>query len=142
MNRNRPARASAVLSGLVAAALLAACSGGIGPDVGTSGVVFGSVTARSGAPVADARVDVTAFSGICGSNIFSTTSARTDSAGDYVTGVINFRSRIRGCLEVEAVPPDGSNLRSRVVQLPNESFSGAGVDSVEVDISLDSISSS
>lgn len=137
-----PALAAPLLSALVAV-LLASCSRGIGPDVGESGVVLGTVTvAASGDPVVDARVDVTAFSGICGSDIFTSTSVRTDGSGRYVTGVINFRAPVRrGCLEVEATPPDGAGLRSEAVELPNVSFSGSGVDSLEVPpISLDSAS--
>lgn len=132
---------SGLLPTLAAALAVAACSEGVGPDVGRSGVVFGRVTAGSGSPVAGARVDVTAFSGICGSDIFASTSARTDSSGAYVTSVVDFRSRLRRCLEVEAVPPEGSGLRREVVQVPNVSFSGPGLDSVEVSLSLDSASS-
>lgn len=141
MRRHGPGPGPVALSLLIVGTVAAACSGGIGPDTGRSGVVFGRVTDGSGAPVADARVNVTAFSGICGSDVFNTTSARTDSDGDYATSVVTFRTRLRACLEVEAVPPRESGLASRVVQVPNQSFSGPGIDSVEVDLSLDSASS-
>jgi len=99
------------------------------------------VTAAADGPVADAAINVTAFSGNCGSTIYSNISTRTDSTGAYRTSVINFRSGFRRCVEVQAVPPQGSGLESRLVQIPDVPLSDdAPVDSLRVDIALDSIS--
>lgn len=117
-----------------------ACSGGFGPDDSDAAVVHGRVTARLGGPVADATVNVTAYSGNCDSSLSSSVSTRTDSSGRYVTSIVSFSRRLRSCLEVRAVPPDGSGLRPGVELVPNVSPSRDGADSLRVDLELDSVS--
>lgn len=144
--RSRGGRRGRAVAGTLAVALLvaavAACSDSFGPGDSDAAVVFGRVSAASGgAPVADARVEVTAFSGICGSNVFSSVATRSDSAGHYVTSVISFRRRLRSCVEVRGVPPEGSDLSPRTVRLPSVSPSGDGLDSLQVNLALDSAGS-
>ncbi len=124
------------------AATAAACSGGFGVEDSDALVVHGQVTGSATAgPVGGAEVNITAFSRTCGSNIFSTVSASTDSAGRYGTSVINFRSGFRRCVEVQAVPPEGSGLQSELVQVPDVPLNDdAVVDSLQLNIALDSIS--
>lgn len=130
------------LLALLVPVAVAACSNSFGPEDSDAAVVFGRVTAATGGgPVADARVQVTAFSGICGSNVFSSVDTRSDSTGHYVTSVISFRRRLRSCVEVRGVPPEGSGLAPRTVRLPSVSPSGAGLDSLEVNLALDSAAS-
>lgn len=146
MNRGKPGtrRNRALVCAMTAALVTAAgvaCSDSFGVDASDAAVVFGRVTTRPGSPVAGARIDVTAFSGICGSNVFSSVDTRTDSTGHYVTSVISFRRRLRSCVEVRAAPPEGVALSPRVVRLPSVSPSGAGLDSLEVNLVLDSAGS-
>lgn len=134
----RPVRTGAVAALLSAAAV--ACSGGFGPDDSNALTVHGRVTASATSePVADAGVDVTAFSGNCGSNIFSTSSARTDSGGEYSTTAVNFSSGLRRCVEVRAEPPEESGLGPGTIQVPNVRVTDDGVDSLAVDVELDSL---
>lgn len=144
--RSRGGGTGRAVAATLAAALLgtaaAACSDSFGPGDSDAAVVFGRVSAApGGTPVADARVEVTAFSGICGSNVFSSVETRSDSAGHYVTSVISFRRRLRSCVEVRGVPPAGSGLSPRTVRLPNVSPSGNGLDSLQVNLTLDSAAS-
>lgn len=134
---------SAVAGGaLLLSVAVAACSGGFGPEDSDAVAVHGRVTdAATADPVADAGVDVTAFSGNCGSSIFSTSSTRTDSAGEYSTTVINFSTGFRRCVEVRAEPPEESGLGPATIQVPNVRVSDSGADSLSVDVQLDSLSS-
>lgn len=135
-------RFAGVLTAVLMTAAAAGCANNFGPEDSDAAVVFGRVTAASGGePLAAVRVEVTAFSGICGSNIFSSVDTRSDSAGRYVTSVISFRRRLRSCVEVRGVPPEGSGLAPRTVRLPSVSPSGDGVDSLEVNLPLDSAAS-
>lgn len=126
----------------VIAATAAACSGGFGPEDSDALLVQGRVTdSATSTPVGGAEVDVTAFSGNCGSNIFSTVSTSTGSAGRYRSSVINFRSGFRRCVKVQAVPPEGSGLRSDLVRIPDVPLDDdTSLDSLRVDIALDSVS--
>lgn len=136
----RPAGLAAAATALLIAAT--ACSGGFGVEDSDSLVIHGRVTESATAgPVGGAEVNVTAFSRTCGSNIFSTVSASTDSAGRYGTSVINFRTGFRRCVEVQAVPPEGSGLQSRLVSVPDVPLNDdAVVDSLQLNITLDSLS--
>ena len=137
----REARAVAAAAALLAPTI-AACSGGFGVEDSDALVVYGQITdSVTASPVDDAGISVTAFSGNCGSNIFSSVSTSTDSAGRYGTSVINFRSGFRRCVEVEAVPPDGSGLESGLVRVPDVPLNDdAVVDSLRLDLALDSLS--
>lgn len=139
-----PGRWRETLAAAVIAAAVAACSGGFGPGDSDSILVHGRVTgSASGRPVVGADVDVTIFSPNCGSDLFSGASDRTDSAGRYAATVLNFRTTFgNNCVEVRATPPEGSGLGSRVVPRPGIDLSGdRAVDSVEVNVALDSASS-
>lgn len=114
----------------------AACSRGFGVDHSDTAFVHGRVTAQQGAPVSGAEVDVTAFSGNCESNLFSTVSAETDSAGRYSVSIIGFRSGLRSCIQVRAVPPAGSGLQPAMSRVPNVSPSRSRLDSLRVDLEL------
>lgn len=134
----RLAAAAGALALAVGAA--AGCSGGFGPEDSDAVVVYGDVTAAGDGPVVGADVDVTAFSGNCGSSIFSSVSARTDSTGRYETSVINFQSGFRRCVEVRADPPEGSGLGPGLVRVPDVPLNDdTVVDSLRVDLALDSV---
>lgn len=134
--------AAAAAGALLLSVAVAACSGGFGPEDSDAVAVHGRVTdAATADPVADAGVDVTAFSGNCGSRIFSTSSTRTDSAGAYSATVINFSTGFRRCVEVRAEPPEDAGLGPATVQVPNVRLSDSGVDSLSVNVELDSLGS-
>lgn len=137
----RPGGLAAAATAVLIAATVA-CSGGFGVEDSDSLVIHGRLTdSATAGPVGGAEVNVTAFSGTCGSNIFSTVSASTDSTGRYGTSVINFRSGFRRCVEVQAVPPEGTGLQTGLVKVPDVPLNDdAVVDSLTVDIALDSIS--
>lgn len=119
-----------------------ACSGGFGVEDSDALVVYGQVTDSATSRAVDgAEVGVTAFSGNCGSNIFSSVSTSTDSTGRYGTSVINFRSGFRRCVEVRAEPPNGAGLQSSLIRVPDVPLNDdAVVDSLRMDIALDSTS--
>lgn len=137
----RDALATVAALALVSATAVG-CSGGFGVEDSDALVVYGQVTdSATASPVAGAEVSVTAFSGNCGSNIFSGVSTSTDSTGRYGTSVINFRSGLRRCVEVRAVPPNGIGLQSGLVRVPDVPLNDdAVVDSLQLEIALDSAS--
>lgn len=140
--RRRGGDPAAAAGALLLALSVVACSGGFGPEDSDAVAVHGRVTdSATTDPVADAGVDVTAFSGNCGSTIFSTSSSRTDSAGEYSATVINFSTGFRRCVEVRAEPPEDSGLGPSTVQVPNVRITDSGVDSLSVNVELDSLGS-
>lgn len=128
---------------LVAAMVLGAASAGCREDVtgldsGDSALVYGTVSDAGGQPVDSATVRTTAYSDLCGSRVSVASETRTDSRGRYADTLLFFRTRLRGCLAVEAVPSAGAGLRSRLFQLSTRSVRSVGMDSVHLNFTLDS----
>lgn len=111
-----------------------------GLDSDNSALIYGTVSDSRGQPVDSATVRTTAYSNLCGSRVAVSSQTRTDSRGRYADTLLFFRTRIRGCLTVEAIPPAGVDLRSARVELSTRSIWSAGIDSVELDLTLDSTS--
>lgn len=127
---------------LTLAAAVAAATAGCredvtGLDTDNSALVYGTVSDSSGNPVDSATVRTTAFSNLCGSRVSVTSETRTDSRGHYADTLLFFRTRFRGCLSVRADPPVRSGLQSEVVRLATRSILSAGLDSVELNFTLD-----
>lgn len=130
---------------LLAAAVVAVASGCrkdvTGLDSDNSALVYGTVSDSSGEPVDSATVRTTAFSDLCGSRVSVTSETTTNSRGRFADTLLFFRTRLRGCLAVRAIPPAGEALRSTVVELSTRSIWSAGLDSLELNLTLDPVSS-
>lgn len=137
---NRRGLRLAVLGALSAAVLLAGCRRDVtGLDSDNSALVYGTVSDAGGRPVDSATVETTAFSDLCGSDIATSSTTRTDANGRYADTLLFFRSRFRGCLSVRAVPLPGDGLQSTLVEIATRSITGPGLDSVNLDLTLDSL---
>lgn len=110
-----------------------------GLDSDNSALVYGTVSDASGRPVDSATVRTTAYSDLCGSRIFVSSETRTNSRGRYADTLLFFRSRLRGCLAVRAVPPVRDGLEPALIELSTRSIWSRGLDSVRLDLTLDSL---
>lgn len=129
---------AALLAAIVLAVSVAGCRKDVtGLDTDNSAVVYGTVSNSSGEPVDSATVRTTAYSDLCGSRVSVASETRTNDRGLYADTLLFFRTRIRGCLSVEAIPPPGDGLRSKLVELSTRSIWSPGLDSVQLDFTLD-----
>lgn len=130
--------------GVLAAVLALAATGCrqdlTGLDADNSALVYGTVSSASGQPVDSATVRTTAYSNLCGSRVSVSSETRTDTRGRYADTLLFFRTRVRGCLTVEAIPPARDELRSTLVELSTRSIWSAGLDSVQLDLTLPPLS--
>lgn len=108
----------------------------MGLDSDNSALVYGTVSNSRGQPVDSATVRTTAYSNLCGSRVFASSRTVTDDRGRYADTLLFFRTRIRGCLTVEAIPPEGADLTSEIVELSTRSIWSTGLDSVQLDFTL------
>lgn len=126
--------------GALAAALAVTLSGCrkdvMGLDSDNSALVYGTVSNSRGEPVDSATVRTTAYSNLCGSRVFASSRTTTDDRGRYSDTLLFFRTRVRGCLTVEAIPPSGADLSSAIVELSTRSIWSSGLDSVQLDFTL------
>lgn len=137
---NRRGLRLALLGALCLAALSTGCRQDVtGLDSDNSALVYGTVSDPGGKPVDSATVETTAFPNLCGSKIATSSTTRTDANGRYADTLLFFRSRFRGCLSVRAVPLSGDGLRSTLVELATRSITGPGLDSINLDLTLDSV---
>lgn len=137
---NREGLRLAALGALVLAALATGCRKDVtGLDSDNSALVYGTVSDVGGEPVDSATVETTAFSNLCGSEIATSSKTRTDREGHYADTLLFFRARSRGCLTVRAVPLAGDGLQSTLVELSTRSIWSPGLDSVKLDLTLDSV---
>ncbi len=133
----------ALLTAIVLAVATAGCRKDVtGLDSDNSALVYGTVSDSRGQPVDSATVRTTAYSNLCGSRVSVQSETLTDSRGRYSDTLLFFRTRIRGCLAVEAIPPAREELSTARVEISTRSIWTRGVDSVQVDLTLDSISGS
>lgn len=122
----------------VLAVATAACRKDVtGLDSDNSALVYGTVSTSRGEPVDSATVRTTAYSNLCGSRVFASSRTTTDDRGRYADTLLFFRTRVRGCLTVEAVPPPGDDLTSALVELSTRSIWSSGLDSVQLDFTLE-----
>lgn len=150
--RKGPDRPSPVTPTLLAASVLlaAACGGPSGPDVQQArAVVHGQVTDPDSGGVADAEVVVLPLASTCEPGDALQGGAAppdtTDPAGAYRVTLTRdiLPDRMTICLEVSAVPPEGSGLeegfdRGAQVEL-RATASASSLDSARVDLRLQSI---
>ena len=130
---------AALLAVLVLAVSIAGCRKDVtGLDSDNSAVVYGKVSDSRGEPVDSATVRTTAYSNLCGSRVSVATETQTNDRGLYADTLLYFRTRIRGCLSVEAIPRPGDGLRSKLVELSTRSIWSPGLDSVQLDFTLES----
>lgn len=140
-------RRGTLRAALVAAVALASAVAGCRKDVtgldsGDSALVYGTVSDSRGQPVDSATVRTTAFSNLCGSRVAVQSETLTDSAGHYSDTLLFFRERLRGCLAVEAIPPARDDLSTARVELSTRSIWSPGIDSVQLDLTLDTVAGS
>lgn len=108
-----------------------------GLDSDNSALVYGTVSNTRGEPVDSATVRTTAFSNLCGSRVSASSRTTTDERGRYADTLLFFRTRVRGCLSVEAIPPVGRQLKASLVELSTRSIWSSGLDSVQLDFTLE-----
>lgn len=136
----RGALRAAFLAAIVLTAATVGCRKDVtGLDSDNSALVYGTVSDSRGRPVDSATVRTTAYSNLCGSRVAVQSETLTDSAGRYSDMLLFFRTRLRGCLAVEAVPPAHDGLSTARVEISTRSIRSPGIDSVQVDLTLDSI---
>lgn len=128
----------------MAVAVLAVVAAGCRQDVtgldsDNAALVYGTVSDPAGGPVDSATVRTTAFSHLCGSDVAVSSETRTNVRGRYEDTLLFFRSRFRGCLSVHAIPPAEDGLQSSRVEISTRSISSAGLDSVQLNFTLDSL---
>jgi hypothetical protein len=133
-------------AGMCVLVLLAGCGVLTPPDPDRpthSALVYGTVTGPDGAPVAGARVAVTADRrGACpasGAQYLDLTAntALTDVAGAYRARADVFLDVQRGCVRVEVAPPASAPLAASSVSAGPVQFGAyVGSDSVRVDVTL------
>ena len=134
---------AALLAVIVLAVATAGCRKDVtGLDSDNSALVYGTVSDPGGRPVDSATVTTTAYSNLCGSRVSVQSETLTDSLGRYSDTLLFFRTRLRGCLSVEAAPPARDDLSSARVEISTRSIWTRGVDSVRLDLTLDSMSGS
>lgn len=126
-----------------AAILTAGCAEAPGvPEPTHTATVFGHVTTPAGAPVAGARVVVTADrAGRCpadGAEYLDLPGERatTDAAGAYRATAHVFLDVSSGCVRVDVLPPSGTPLSHASVSAGAVRFGAQPVDSVRVDVQL------
>lgn len=137
-------RRVALRAALLAAIALAAATSGCRKDVtgldsDNSALVYGTVSDSRGQPVDSATVRTTAYSNLCGSRVSVQSETLTDSGGHYSDTLVFFRTRVRGCLAVEAVAAARDDLSTTRVEISTRSIWSPGIDSVQLDLTLDSI---
>ena len=137
-------RRGALRAALLAAIALAVATAGCRKDVtgldsDNSALVYGTVSDAGGQPVDSATVRTTAYSNLCGSRVAVQSETLTDSEGRYSDTLLFFRTRLRGCLAVEAVPAARDDLSTARVEISTRSIWSPGVDSVQLDLTLDSL---
>lgn len=137
-------RRGALRAALLAAIALAVATAGCRKDVtgldsDNSALVYGTVSDAGGQPVDSATVRTTAYSNLCGSRVAVQSETLTDSEGRYSDTLLFFRTRLRGCLAVEAVPAARDDLTTARVEISTRSIWSPGVDSVQLDLTLDSV---
>lgn len=137
---NRRGLRATVLGALALAVLATGCRRDVtGLDSDNSALVYGTVSDVGGQPVDSATVETVAFPNLCGSDIATSSKTRTDAEGHYADTLLFFRTRFRGCLTVRAVPMAGDGLQSAVVELSTRSIWSPGLDSINLDLTLDSL---
>jgi len=137
-------RRGALRAALLAAIALAVATAGCRKDVtgldsDNSALVYGTVSDAGGQPVDSATVRTTAYSNLCGSRVAVQSETLTDSEGRYSDTLLFFRTRLRGCLAVEAVPAARDDLTTARVEISTRSIWSPGVDSVQLDLTLESV---
>ncbi|MDP2497802.1 MAG: hypothetical protein Q8W44_07385 [Candidatus Palauibacterales bacterium] len=137
-------RRGALRAALLAAIALVVATAGCRKDVtgldsDNSALVYGTVSDAGGQPVDSATVRTTAYSNLCGSRVAVQSETLTDSEGRYSDTLLFFRTRLRGCLAVEAVPAARDDLSTTRVEISTRSIWSPGVDSVQLDLTLDSL---
>lgn len=136
----RGALRAALLVAIALAVATAGCRKDVtGLDSDNSALVYGTVSDAGGQPVDSATVRTTAYSNLCGSRVAVQSETLTDSAGRYSDTLLFFRTRLRGCLAVEAVPAARDDLSTARVEISTRSIWSPGVDSVQLDLTLDSL---
>lgn len=138
MNRGGVVRA--VLGALALAVVATGCRRDVmGLDSDNAALVYGTVSDVDGRPVDSATVETTAFPDLCGSDIAASSRTLTDADGRYADTLLFFRARFRGCLRVRARPLASDGLKSNLVELATRSIWSPGLDSVQLDFTLDSL---
>jgi len=131
---------AALLAVIVLAVATAGCRKDVtGLDSDNSALVYGTVSDAGGQPVDSATVRTTAYSNLCGSRVAVQSETLTDSEGRYSDTLLFFRTRLRGCLAVEAVPAARDDLTTARVEISTRSIWSPGVDSVQLDLTLESV---
>lgn len=132
--------AVSVASLTLLAVLAGACTDSGKPIVEevTSLDVRGTVVDSSGGPVADAVVTVAWSPFACGGELLPGLPDTTDANGRFDVQLSAWGTFSMACVRLEAEPPPGGGLPSRVVQVDSVPLSPTnGPDTLEVQISLD-----